>query len=414
MNTHTPPATSPSKNTSPVWQRWVSVWHVVFYASLAIATAIALLTRTATGSAPALIGLSGLLGAWYWLTVIRLLPTSANQTRVGLTFLIGALALWVPLAGWHQAYFLVSANYFGMMWAFLPFGWAVAGNIVLILLILLRSLVTAGQPLSSLVGWPLLSGAFGLGWAVLLALWMRSVMQESQKRQRLIEELEATRQSLAAAERQAGVLEERQRLAREIHDTLAQDFTSIVLHLEAADATLSMSAEPIRTHVSRARETARACLREARRLVLALRPEPLEDASLPEALRRVAAKWAEETGVPADLAVTGEPVVLHPEAEVTLLRAAQEALTNVRKHARAHQVNVTLSYMGDQITLDVHDDGVGFDLAAMGNGTACPAVPGIGLAAMAERAAQLGGAVTVESAPGRGTTVAVSIPEERR
>ncbi len=407
MNPPLPPA---PRHPRPAWQRWVSVWHVVFYASLAIATAIALLTGTATGPAPALIGLSGLLGAWYWLTVIRLLPTSANQARVGLTFLIGALALWVPLAGWHQAYFLVSANYFGMMWAFLPFGWAVAGNVVLMLLILLRSLVTAGQPLSSLLGWPLLSGAFGLGWAVLLALWMRSVMQESQKRQRLIEELEAARQSLAQAERQAGVLQERQRLAREIHDTLAQDFTSIVLHLEAADAALPVGAEPVRTHVGRARETARAGLAEARRLVLALRPEPLEDASLPEALRRVTAHWAAETGMSADLAVTGEPAALHPEAEVTLLRAVQEALTNVRKHARAHQVNVTLSYMGDQVTLDIHDDGVGFDPAAARDGIACPAVPGIGLAAMAERAAQLGGAVTVESAPGRGTTVAVSLP----
>ncbi len=177
---------------------------------------------------------------------------------MGLTFLAGAFALWYPLAGWSPAYYLVSANFFGLMWAFLPFGGAVAGNVVLMLLILLRSLVTAGQPLASLVGWPLLSVAFGLGWAVLLALWMRSVMQESQRRQRLIEELEATRQSLAQAERQAGVLAERQRLAREIHDTLAQDFTSIVLHLEAADAALSGEAEPVRTHVARARAAARA------------------------------------------------------------------------------------------------------------------------------------------------------------
>ena len=240
-----------------------------------------------------------MLGAWSWWTCIRRSPTPANQGRVGLTFLAGALTLWYPLAGWHQAYFLVSANFFGMMWAFLPFGWAVAGNVVLIFLILLRSLVTAGQPLSSLLGWPLLSGALGLGWAALLAMWMRSVMQESQKRQRLIEELEATRLSLAQAERQAGVLAERQRMAREIHDTLAQDFTSIVLHLEAADAALPVGAEPLRMHVSRARETARGGLREARRLVLALRPEPLADASLPEALHRVAAHWTQETGVPA-------------------------------------------------------------------------------------------------------------------
>jgi signal transduction histidine kinase len=178
------------------------------------------------------------------------------------------------------------------------------------------------------------------------------------------------------------------------------------MHLEAAEAAQPVGAEPVGTHVSRARETARAGLREARRLVLALRPEPLEDASLPEALRRVAAHWAEETGVTAVVTVTGEPAALHPEAEVTLLRAAQEALTNVRKHARAQRVNLTLSYMGDQVTLDVQDDGAGFDPTAPANG--------VGLAAMRERAAQLGGTVSVESRPGGGTTVAVSIPEERR
>ncbi|QLQ06519.1 MAG: sensor histidine kinase [Anaerolineae bacterium] len=226
------------------------------------------------------------------------------------------------------------------------------------------------------------------------------MMHESQKRQQLIEE-EATRQDLARAERQAGVLAERQRLAREIHDTLAQDFTSIVLHLEAADAGLPADAEPARTHVAR-RAQPRGGLTEARRLVLALRPEPLEGASLPQALRRVAVRWAEETGVAVRVAVTGEHVALHPEAEVTLLRAAQEALTNVRKHAQARQVNITLSYMGDQVALDVQDDGVGFDSSA--------ATAGFGLAAMRQRVEQLGGTVVVESAAGHGATVAVTLP----
>jgi signal transduction histidine kinase len=372
------------------------------YASLAIATGIALLTGAAAGKLPLLVGLSLLLGAWYWLIIIWGRPLPANQARVGVTFLAGALALWFPLAGWSPAYYLVSANFFGMMWAFLPFGWAVAGNVGLMLLMLLRSLVTRGEPLASLWGWPLLIALVVLGWALLLALWMRSVMVESQRRQRLIEELEAARQSLAQAEHQAGVLAERQRLAREIHDTLAQDFTSIVLHLEAADAALPDESGPVRTHVARAREAARAGLAEARRLVLALRPEPLEGASLPDALRRVAARWAEETGIPAAVAVTGEPAPLHPEAEVTLLRAAQEALTNVRKHAQARQVSVTLSYMGDQVALDVQDDGVGFAASAP--------TEGFGLAAMRQRVEQLGGTAVVESASGHGTTVAVTLP----
>lgn len=168
MNTH---SSSPPEKPRPAWQRWVAIWHIAFYASLILATALALLTGSAPGKLPVLVGLSCLLGAWYWLTIIRGRPTPANQARVGVIFLAGALALWFPLAGWSPAYFLVSANFFGMMWAFLPFGWAVAGNIVLMLLILLRSLITAGQPLASLLGWPLLSGAFALGWAVLLAGW---------------------------------------------------------------------------------------------------------------------------------------------------------------------------------------------------------------------------------------------------
>jgi signal transduction histidine kinase len=396
----TPPGSS--YNARPAWQRWVSIWHVVFYASLAIAIGIALLTEAATGKAPVIVGLSMLLAAWYWLIIIRGQPAPAHQARVGVTFLAGALALWFPLAGWSPAYYLVSANFFGLMWAFLPFGWAVAGNVGLMLLMLLRSLVTRGEPLGSLWGWPLLIALVVLGWAVLLAWWMRSVMVESQRRQQLIEALEAARQSLAQAEHQAGVLAERQRLAREIHDTLAQDFTSIVLHLEAADAALPDEVDPARTHVTRARAAARSGLAEARRLVLALRPEPLEGASLPEALRRVAARWAEETGIPAAVVVTGEPVSLHPEAEVTLLRAAQEALTNVRKHAQARQVSITLSYMGDQVTLDAQDDGVGFNASAP--------TEGFGLAAMRQRVEQLGGAVVVESAPGHGTTVAVTLP----
>lgn len=386
----------------PAWQRWVSIWHVVFYASLILATAIALLTGAAANQAPAMVGLSALLAAWYWLIVVWRPPAPARQTRAGLIFLAGALALWFPLAGWSPAYYLVSANFFGFMWALLPFGAAIAGNVGLLALILLRGLVTRGEPLAALWGWPLLISLVVLGWAALLAGWMRSVMHESQKRQQLIEELEATRQDLARAERQAGVLAERQRLAREIHDTLAQDFTSIVLHLEAADAGLPADAEPARTHVARARAAARGGLAEARRLVLALRPEPLEGASLPQALRRVAARWAEETGVAAQVAVTGEPVALHPEAEVTLLRAAQEALTNVRKHAQARQVNITLSYMEDQVALDVQDDGVGFDSSA--------ATAGFGLAAMRQRVEQLGGTVVVESAAGHGATVAVTLP----
>jgi signal transduction histidine kinase len=209
------------------------------------------------------------------------------------------------------------------------------------------------------------------------------------------------------AERQAGILEERQRLSQEIHDTLAQDFTSIVMQLEAAEQLLSEESNGAKSHILKARDTARASLVQARRLVQALRPESLEGASLPEALERVASRWSQETGIKIGFTLTGNPCTLHPEAEVTLLRATQEALTNIQKHAQAHTVSVTLSYMGDQVALDVQDDGRGFDpenQPTHQNGA------GYGLQTMRERVAQLDGMVVVESSPGLGTTLAVQIP----
>jgi signal transduction histidine kinase len=240
---------------------------------------------------------------------------------------------------------------------------------------------------------------------------MRSVMRESTERKRLIEQLQATQESLAASERQAGILQERQRLAQEIHDTLAQGFTSIVMQLEAAEGALPDEASPVRNHIRQARDTARASLTEARRVVQALRPAPLDEASMVEALRRVVERWKQESRIKTDFTVTGEPQALHPELEVTLMRAMQEALANVLKHTRAQQVNVTLSYMDDQVALDIQDDGCGFDPE---NPPRSPDRVGVGygLQAMNERVVQLGGEVIIESAPELGTTVAIQIPME--
>jgi len=206
-------------------------------------------------------------------------------------------------------------------------------------------------------------------------------------------------------------LQERQRLAQEIHDTLAQGFTSIVMQLEAAEEALQDDANPVRRNILQARDTARASLTEARRLVQALRPATLDNASLVEALRRVVDRWTQESRIKTDFTVTGEPQALHPEMEVTLLRAMQEALANVRKHAQAQEVNVTLSYMADQVALDIQDDGCGFD---PGHPQSAPdrVGAGYGLQAMRERVSRLNGEVVIESTPESGTTVAIQIPME--
>lgn len=220
------------------------------------------------------------------------------------------------------------------------------------------------------------------------------------------EELEATRRELEQTSRQAGVLEERQRLAREIHDTLAQGFASIVVQLEAAEAASQNETSGLQ-HIEQARSSAREGLSEARRMVWALRPEILEDNSLPEAIQRFLRRWQEESRIQAQLTVTGEPSQLHPEAEVNLLRVIQEALSNVRKHSRAKRVSVTLSYLDDLLLLDIQDDGVGLPVSGpAGQG----ASGSFGLRSMRERVEALGGQMTVESEPGQGTTLAISLP----
>lgn len=214
------------------------------------------------------------------------------------------------------------------------------------------------------------------------------------------EELERTRRELEQTSRQAGILEERQRLAREIHDTLAQGFASIVVQLEAAE--MASENETSAAHyLEQARQAAREGLSEARRMVWALRPEILENTSLPEALQRLLQRWQQESGISAQFTLTGNPRPLHPELEVGLLRVAQEALTNIRKHAKARHATLTLSYLDDLVLMDVQDDGVGLLPPTSGS---------FGLRSMRERVEALGGQMTVESEPGLGTTLAVSLP----
>ena len=222
-----------------------------------------------------------------------------------------------------------------------------------------------------------------------------------------------TNRELRAARREIqrlAISEERLRLSREIHDTLAQGFASIVMHL--APARRSLRAEPGTTeqHLIQIERTAREGLEEARRLVRALRPEALEGASLAEALGRVAGHFSEETGICVETHVNGEPGPLPPEVEVTLLRIAQEALANVRKHAVASvsRVAMTLSYLGDAAALDVRDDGVGFDVARQES--VHSDAGGFGLKGIRERIAALGGTFSVESSPGRGTSLAAELP----
>ena len=220
-----------------------------------------------------------------------------------------------------------------------------------------------------------------------------------------IAENEGLHRQLLVQAREAGVVDERRRMAREIHDTLAQGLTGIVTQLQAAEQAASRTAgDPAgwRRHVAAATQLARESLTEARRSVEALRPEPLDGCRLSEALAGVAERWSSLNRIPAQVTTTGTARPVDPEAEFALLRAAQEALANVARHAHATRVGLTISYMENEVALDVRDDGVGFDPALTEGG--------FGLVAMRQRITALCGTLQVESEPGGGTAVSACVP----
>ncbi|MGO2426426.1 MAG: sensor histidine kinase [Corynebacterium flavescens] len=243
---------------------------------------------------------------------------------------------------------------------------------------------------------------------------------------RMNAELMETRSQLAATERDAGMIAERQRIAHEIHDTVAQGLSSIQMLLYAADRDLdsaegkgaegsaagaaadSAGVDKARERIELARTTAADNLHEARAMIAALQPAALADASLEGALERMARNFASTSSFQVEVDSEGEAVALPMKVEAALLRIAQGAVGNVVKHAGATRARITLTYGVDEVRMDVVDNGEGFDVAAV---ESRPAGRGhIGLAAMSRRAEELGGNVIIESAPGSGTAVSVSMP----
>ncbi|MEO7127220.1 MAG: sensor histidine kinase [Nakamurella sp.] len=257
-----------------------------------------------------------------------------------------------------------------------------------------------------------------------------SIAAENDQRRVLIAELRRAQTDLAAVERSAGALAERERLAREIHDTIAQGLSSIQLLLRAAARALPEGApahtdavKEARLRIEQARQTAQDNLAEARRFVAALAPPGLQGRSLPAALERLCRSTAERSGLDIRFTVQPETAGGQPSAalptpmEVALLRIAQSAVANVVTHAHAARVTLTLTLMDHAVTLDIVDDGTGFDSMARlpdvgdsGDSGDSGDFGGFGLVAMRFRVAELGGTLTVESAPGQGTAIAASFP----
>jgi len=240
--------------------------------------------------------------------------------------------------------------------------------------------------------------------SLLLGVWISRIVDQSVERADLIDQLQTARTDLSEAEHARGVMAERERIAREIHDTLAQGFTSIIMLSQAAAAGMAKDPRRATEQLGLIEDVARENLAEARSLVAAFGPVGLAESTLPDAVRRLAERFAAQAGIGVDVEVADAAAGLGPDEAVVLLRAVQESLTNVRRHAGARHVVVRLVVGDDGARVEVDDDGVGFDTRGAG------AAAGYGLAGMRDRVEEIGGEVDVTSAPGRGTRVTVLVP----
>jgi signal transduction histidine kinase len=369
------------------WRRLVAGWHAMF-GLLATLTGGLLV---AVGR-PAGLGLVAVLCGWYAMTGGRALHAEEPGHR-GLLYVAGALPLTLVLFAIHAVGAVMLFMLYPHIWSLLPVRRALVATLLAVGGTTAAIVATAGLAPYVLVMVPVeLLVAAGLG------LWITRIIEQSRQRAQLVTDLTETRAALATMSRRAGALAERERLARDIHDTLAQGFTSVLLLLEAAEA--EKDTETAWRHVARARRTAQDNLAEARALIAELAPPALRDASLPDALRVLVDRVGAELAIVPMLTVAGESRPLPADQEVALLRVAQEALTNVRKHAAAGRVEVELSYRDSDVVLQVLDDGCGFDPSAVSGG--------FGLGGMRERVTQVGGVLEVRSGSD-GTTVSVQM-----
>ncbi|MFJ6750133.1 sensor histidine kinase [Streptomyces sp. NPDC091266] len=388
---------------TPVLRVLRSCLHLLVAALLALAAVRAVADHAP--HAPAVLATAVLLFALY--AAGPALPRVRSSTPAAALWLTAVALVWMVLLALTQDGVWLAFPLFFVQLHLLPLRWALpAVALTTVLAIAGFAWHTRALAVGTVIG-----PALGAAVAVAVVLGYQALYHESEQRRRLIEELTEARSELAAAEHAAGVLAERERLAREIHDTLAQGLSSIQLLLRAAERAIPDRPGTALGHVRQARGTAVDNLAEARRFVRALSPPDLEGGSLPAALERLCATTARSSGLAVHCHLSGAPTELPTPHEVALLRIAQSALANTVQHAAADRVELTLSYMDTEVALDVVDDGAGFTPSEVpAPGSAAVSGTGFGLSAMRARARALHGTLAVESAPGEGTAVAVTLP----
>ncbi|MEU1118049.1 MULTISPECIES: sensor histidine kinase [unclassified Streptomyces] len=401
------------------FHRWGPYVLLGFGVLMSVATSgVVGMGRTEWYVAGALVGAGAALQAgWGVLSPSRPGPSTAGTLYYALRWAIAFVLTWLnPFFAFYAV-----AGYFGAE-RLLPPRLVKPG--LFATAVTMAGSQSGGLPPGNGLGWGVFGGLLAVNVALLSVFAHLAAQEDERARVQAvtITELERTNTALQQAmdenaalhaqllvqAREAGVADERRRLAAEIHDTIAQGLTGIIAQLQVVAGAQDTGHEALaREHLGRAADLARHSLGEARRSVHNLSPAPLADDRLPEALKKTVAEWADRTGVRAEFTVTGTAEDLHDEIEATLLRIVQEALSNAARHAGASRLGVTLSFMGDEVSLDVRDDGRGFDplATAVRTGTG-----GFGLDGMRARAERVAGSLTVESEPGGGTAVSARVP----
>ena len=382
----------------------VAVLHAAFTALLGVAVAIVAAGDVDGSRSVLLTALAVWVLAYVGIGPLSLTDWRRERARSYLAVLVAVVAviawqqpslLFLMFIAYSQVWFFVDSLRSGVRWTLAVALAATSGPAI--------AWTRGDEPL-----WGPGQTLVGMVFSLAMGVWVFRVLDQSAQRAALIRELETTRAELAAAHREQGVVAERERWAREVHDTLAQGYTSIVVLAQTAAAALPGEPAAAAERLALIEEVARENLAEARAMVAAFAPVALDSATLVEALQRLAERFGRETGIATRVdtaALTeGDPGLSRAE-EIVLLRGAQEALTNVRRHACASAVVLRVGRVGSgdaaQVSVHVEDDGVGFDPGAS---------PGVGLAGLRDRAEEVGGAVDVTSVPGEGTRVTVRVP----
>lgn len=380
--------------TGHFWERTVIGWHL-YFAGLLVAAAGAAVYDNTVGVAAKVTAcaLLAVWGAWYAVLGRRLWAEPDSRRRwlyIG-GLLVCCLGASIVVPSTSLTFFVAIPQ----VYATIDRLRSASAVVVVLFGAYAASLGLRGAG-------PEVYGDLGLSavFSVAIGAWIGGIIHQSVERAHLIAELQETREELAEVARERGALAERERLSRDIHDTVAQGFTSIVMLLEAAEPMIGADDAVVRRHLELARQAARENLAETRSLVAALTPAGLADSTLVDAVRRIAERCAEEAQLSAALTVTGSPRRLASGSEVVLLRAAQESLANVRKHAGAGRVDLTLDYAGEETVLRICDDGRGFEPEK---------AAGFGLNGMRARVEEAGGSLCVTSSAQGGTTVEVRV-----